>query len=451
MCADDPCVPLCSIFNQCLSSGQYPKVWKNAEIMPVEKNKSANTVSDFRPISLLWHLGKVFEKAIMYFYVDHVLPDLNTNQFAYQKGKSTVDALLCAIDFWTGQLDKPDAKYVTTAFLDMSKAFDRMDRGKLIDLLMERNINDTLVNIVNSFLSDRYQTVRLGHATSSTLSVANGTPQGTLLGPMFWLLYVDNLDASCKIIKYADDLTMIGDATTSYQSPQNIQSSIDIVSEWCDQNNMLANAKKSNIMHISNKRTKTSTCNAPSAILNGETIPTVKSSKFLGIAVDEHLSFEQHVQDVGEKIRPLTYVLLSLKRSGIPVPLLVKFYISCIRSKITYATPAWFPLATSSSIETLTSLEKLAIKIINPGAESYHDRLQNLSITPLKQYQQQLCHNYVTKVTDPTHCLNELLPKHSSTRHSERHQHRRNTKCRTKLRERTLFYSYVNADCIKYA
>ena len=77
--------------------------------MPVEKNKSANTVSDFRPISLLWHLGKVFEKAIMYFYVDHVLPDLNTNQFAYQKGKSTVDALLCAIDFWTGQLDKPDA------------------------------------------------------------------------------------------------------------------------------------------------------------------------------------------------------------------------------------------------------------------------------------------------------------------------------------------------------
>ena len=204
-------------------------------------------------------------------------------------------------------------------------------------------------------------------------------------------------------------------------------------------------------MHISNKRTKTSTCNAPSAILNGETIPTVKSSKFLGIAVDEHLSFEQHVQDVGEKIRPLTYVLLSLKRSGIPVPLLVKFYISCIRSKITYATPAWFPLATSSSIETLTSLEKLAIKIINPGAESYHDRLQNLSITPLKQYQQQLCHNYVTKVTDPTHCLNELLPKHSSTRHSERHQHRRNTKCRTKLRERTLFYSYVNGDCIKYA
>ena len=143
---------------------------------------------------------------------------------------------MCAIDFWTGLLDKPDAKYVTTAFLDMSKAFDRMDRGKLIDLLMERNINDTLVNIGNSFLSDRYQTVRLGHATSSTLSVTNGTPQGTLLGPMFWLLYVDNLNASCKIIKYADGLTMIGDATTSYQSPQNIQSSIDIVLEWFDQN-----------------------------------------------------------------------------------------------------------------------------------------------------------------------------------------------------------------------
>ena len=177
----------------------------------------------------------------------------------------------------------------------------RMDRGRLIDMLMVRNVNITLVNIVDSLLSDRYQTDRTDHAKRSTLFVMNRTSQGILLGSMFLLLYVDSLDASCKTTKYADDLTMIENATMNYQTPQDIQSSIDIVSKRCKQNNILANAKKSNVLQISNKRTHSSTSSAPTATLNGETIPTVTSSKFLGISVDEQLSFEQHIKDIGEK------------------------------------------------------------------------------------------------------------------------------------------------------
>ena len=92
----------------------------------------------------------------------------------------------------------------------MSKAFDRMDRGKLLDMLVERGLSNHLIHIIDSFLDDRFQTVRLATTSSSKQAVLNGTPQGTILGLMFWLLYIDSLDVTCKVVKYADDLTMTG-------------------------------------------------------------------------------------------------------------------------------------------------------------------------------------------------------------------------------------------------
>jgi hypothetical protein len=248
MCADHLCEPLSRIFKNCLASGIYPTVWKFSEIVPLEKCKSVSLVSDFRPVSLLWHLGKLLEKCIMHFYTQAVLPGLNGNQFAYQKGKSTTDAVISAIDHWTHLLDKPNMKSVPVSFLDMSKAFDKMDRGKLVSLMLARGVNQHLVNIIHSFLSNRVQTVRVGSYHSSKQCKTNGTPQGTLLGPMFWLLYADSLETSCHIIKYADDLTLTA------ETAEELQQSINEVSAWCKTNNMTTNAEKSVILDLANKR-----------------------------------------------------------------------------------------------------------------------------------------------------------------------------------------------------
>ena len=387
----------------------------------------------------------------MFFYVDTILPTIDQNQFAYQRGKSTVDAIICAIDKLTRSLDESHTKYVTSVFLDMSKAFDKMDRGKLMIMLAERGVCANLLGIIHSFLYNRHQSVRIDKACSDNQHVGNGTPQGTLLGPMFWLLYVDTLQLPHDMIKYADDLTLIAHPTKHLENPQSLQPAIDDIAKWCSDHNMVANAKKSATVHFTNKYARSDTSTAPPVTLNGEHIPTQRQTKFLGLTIDNNLTFSQHINMVGEKIRPLTYVLTNLKRSGLPKDLLVRFYTGCIRPKMTYGCPAWYPMLSSTSKEQLLSLEKLALKIISPALGDYQDRISALELTPLDDYIDQQCRKYIDKIKWPDHCLHKLLPKcQTESRRSARLKPRAVTTCRTELRRNTLLLSYANQDIISY-
>ena len=440
--------PLCTIINSCFKCGYFPDIWKCAEIVPIEKKKSVDTESDFRPISLLWHLGKIIEKAVMHFYVQFVLPTIDGNQYAYQKGRGTVDAIIAAIDNWTQLLDEPKSKYLTVAFLDMSKAFDKMDRGKLIDMLTRKGINYNLVQIINSFLTHRYQSVRIGNNTSRTLPVINGTPQGTLLGPVFWLLYVDSLEVECDIIKYADDLTLTGLPAKTLNQQLDLQTSLDTVSTWCNEYNMVANAKKSSIMHLTNKHARYQ-FQPPTLKQNGEQIPPTTKTRFLGITIDQHLFFEDHVDSILKNVRMLTYTLVNLKRSGVPQRLLTRFYLTCIRPRMTYGSVAWFCMMTDQQKKRVIQLEKLSLKIIAPGCDKYSERTALLNIIPLDEYIDSMCHQHIDKIKTPGHCLHHLLPQPSARRPS-RHTTRLNTSSRTELRGNTLLMCYSNAGCVNY-
>lgn len=206
LCSGYLCVPMRDVSNHCLFSGVFPDIWKRVEIIPLEKTKSSSSPSDFRPILLLWHLG-VIERAIMFLYTQSVLPTIGHEQLAYQKGKSTTDAILSAVNLWTEMLDQ-SIPSIPVVFLDMSKEFDRIDEHKRIQMLTGRSINGKLATVIHSFLPHRNQYTGIGNSKSAAISTTNGTPQGTLLGPMFWLLYIDNLLPSCKVITYADDLTV---------------------------------------------------------------------------------------------------------------------------------------------------------------------------------------------------------------------------------------------------
>ena len=120
---------------------------KKSEIVPIEKVKCTQSPSDFKPISLLWNIGKILERAIMYFYSKSVLHTKGSDQFAYQKGKSTCDAILSAVDMWTTSLDQKGVHSVPVAFLDMSKAFDRMDKPTLLKILIDRCVSSDLARI----------------------------------------------------------------------------------------------------------------------------------------------------------------------------------------------------------------------------------------------------------------------------------------------------------------
>lgn len=452
MCANDLCVPLTDIFNNCFKSGIYPDIWKQAEIVPLQKCNVVESESDFRPISLLWHLGKILEKAMMSFYVKLVLPDIDPCQFAYQKGKSTIDAITTAMEHWTKLLDEPNSRHVTVAFLDMSKAFDKMDRGKLLDMLVQKEVNGSLIKIIQSFLHNRYQSVRLLSSKSRIMPVNNGAPQGTIMGPMFWLLYIDSLTAPSHMIKYADDLTLTAEVTKSNGPEQILQTAVDAVSAWCSEYNMTTNANKSCAMNLSNRRSRLQlqSCE-PELMLGQEKIPAEQSTKFLGIMIDEHLSFEPHVDYVLSKVRPLTYVLLNMKRSGMPCTVLQKFYTMCIRPRITYGCQAWYHMLTQDQKSRIIRIEKLAVKILTSNLNSYNDRLEKLQLIPIERHIENLCIIYMSKIKQPGHCLHYLLPDTSDQRRSERHVARYAVKSRTKLRSNSFIAKFANHHAINYA
>ena len=322
----------------------------------------------------------------------------------------------------------------------MSKAFDKMDRGKLITMLKLKKINPYLIRVIDSFLTNRTQAVRMNDISSSTLPVPNGTPQETLLGPMFWLLYIDSLDVDCHIIKYADDLTLTSHTVSG------LQHAVDQVATWCKDHNMVANATKSAVLHVSNKRSNINTSNIPQIQLDGATISQAKSAKFLGVYVDEHLTFERHIQHIISRTRPLTYVLLNLKRSGLPTEQLRSFYILCIRPIITYASPAWFTLLTQTQKDRIAKLEKIVLKVIKPMEESYADRLASLELLPLDLVIERLSQDHMRKIKSPTHCLHHLLPPTNSAsgRHSTRLIDVHNTRARTQLRKNTFLMNFCN-------
>jgi hypothetical protein len=208
-CVEDICVPVTEIINSMLEQRQYPARYKTAEVRPLKKVTTPNSFKDYRPISLLWRLGKIMEKAMMSIYKPVVLPALKTNQFAYLPSLGTVDALVSAVDDWTIALDSKQNIGIQAVLKDFSKAFDKMSPNILLAKLSNMNVNGGLIRLCKDFLSNRHQLVSLNGEKSSLRETNIGVPQGTICGPLFWLVYVDDLQPPKPIttIKYADDTT----------------------------------------------------------------------------------------------------------------------------------------------------------------------------------------------------------------------------------------------------
>ena len=443
-CSEDLCIPMCDLINHCLRTGVFPCIWKEAEVIPFEKSKSVESPSDFRPISLLWNLGKILERAIMYFYAHYIVPSIGSNQYAYQKGKCTTDAIITAVNTWTDMLDQKGIHSIPSAFLDMSKAFDRMDKSKLLSMLSDRCKNKGIVRIVNSFLSDRSQHVRLGNSVSANRTVNNGTPQGTLLGPMFWLLYIDTFElSSTEVIKYADDLTLIPRSADT--AIPDLQKAIQDATSWCDNYNMIANSKKSLTMSISNQHNNH--VPAPATFtMKGETLANETCTKFLGVHIDEHLTFKSHVDEIIKKTRGLIYSLLDLKRSGVPAEIMKSFYMSCIRSIVLYACPSWYSFLSEEQKLRLKRIESMASKIMAPQCNDYQDRICHMKLVPILHLLNDTSQQYIAKVIKTEkHCLHQLAKKiepPQPPRRSARISHKAKPQSRTALRSKCPLIYY---------
>ena len=409
---EDIAVPLTDVINCMFQQCTYPAKWKCAQVVPLKKTSSPSGCKDYRPISLLWHCGKVAEHFYLKYLRPSVTPMLQSNQYAYQPGKGTVDALISALHDWTGLLD--GRENVSVLFADFSKAFDLMQTSHLVSAMTSLNIRYDLVKIAESFLSGRSQTVRINGTTSEQLPMNVGVAQGTLCGPWFWLIFSDSFAPpnQIKCIRYADDTTCYWPTPRTACGNSSSQICASYAHSWSEQHGMLLNVAKTKTMSIS-----TSTPSAARTTM--EVQPTIQDTpigdvtefKFLGVVVDNRLNFNSHCQTISTRANQRQQMLLKLKRNGVCSDKLVLFYLSNIRSILTYCAPAFYTMLSKKQTDLLEGIQRMCTRTILPGVLSYTERLSILGVPVLQDFIMDMCQRYFSKImNDDSHVLHNLLP-----------------------------------------
>ena len=339
--------------------GEIPSAWKCANVVPTYKGsgKPKNAISSYRPVSLTSILCKVLERLVckhLLSYLDEhdILLD---NQFGFRHGRSCEQLLAKFYHFLSCNLDNSkDCNLVDGTFLDFSSAFDRVDHKVLLEKLHSYSIRGNLLKWIQSFLSDRKQRVIFGGAYSSWASVTSGVPQGSVLGPILFLLFVNiNESLSSPLFQFADDHTIVRCIRT-VEGQVALQRDLDKIHLWTLDNNLPLNASKCAVVHFSRSRVYSPF----NYNLDGTLIKVVGDFKLLGVVFSSSLSFSSNVDALCKKISRLTGFVTRIS-CHMHFSALLHLFKALILPHLTYCAVVWNPC----QIGLLDRLDKSQRKI----------------------------------------------------------------------------------------
>lgn len=354
------------IFNMCISMNYFPSCMKVAKVIPVPKCTHPKEVSDFRPISLLPILSKVFEKLISKKLILPLIRDrLDQSQFAYfpKYGSGTTSALTLMTNMILSFLDT-ESGTVRVLSTDFSKAFDKTDHGIILSAMQRFHLPDYLLKLISSYLSDRRQCVFWNDCVSQYSCVTSGVPQGSILGPILFGLVIDSfhpLSENSKVIKYADDLTIFHFIRCPLED--NLQLEWDNCVSWSSTYNLPLNFSKCKVLDIITRKNYVPD---PIVTSDGSLLQNVNELKILGVILSSNLKWNSHVKHVVSRASQRIFIIRNLKRSGCSSDLMLKAYISFIRSVLLYAYPCFCNLP-SYLFDKLVTVEKRVFRIIEPS------------------------------------------------------------------------------------
>ena len=280
-----PCV-LLQIINKSFMSGVFPDILKIARVLPLHKGGSLDKIINFRPISILSSISKIFEHLMfnkMYSFIKKY-QILGNSQFGFRNGHNTELAVMHTIKSITNALDKDVP--VIGLFVDISKAFDSIDHNILLDKLNLLGFNDVSYSWFKSYITNRYQYVELAGIRSCMYKLTTGVPQRSTLGPLLFKMYVDDLTRISTILKFtsfADDTTVLYSDRSLKYSLAAAESELSIIAQWFIANRLLVNIDKTHFMFFASNN-----CVCDNMLLlNDCMIQRVYNTEFLGIHIDD--------------------------------------------------------------------------------------------------------------------------------------------------------------------
>ncbi|KAI8496775.1 hypothetical protein Bbelb_254300 [Branchiostoma belcheri] len=359
--ADPISVPLTRLYNKSLLLGQVPTEWKKANVTPIHKAGNRHLTNNYRPISLLSTVSKVLETLVNKRLTAHVNRILTDNQSGFRPLDNTTLQLTRLVEEWTDAMDK--GEIVGCVFLDLRKAFDKVWHAGLLSKLKSYGISGLMHDWFSSYLSDRKQRVVIQGATSTWKSPLAGLPQGSVLGPTLFILYINDLATSrthCLANLFADDTSLSFSHHSVHRVVATLNRELSTVSTWLSTWKLEANIDKCKVMFIT---TRTLPQPIPPVTLGGTVLQVVTSHKHLGVTLTNTLSWSQHIEVISNKARRSSGLLCALRRK-IPQNLLLRLYITITRPTLEYADIVWAGL-TLRDQRTLESVQYQTARLIS--------------------------------------------------------------------------------------
>ena len=369
------------LFQKSLHEGSLPSEWKKANVSPIFKKGDRSCPANYRPISLTCVLCKTLEHIISSSIVKHFTNQgsLYHLQHGFREKRSCVTQLVGLVnDLVTTIYDK---KQVDLILLDFSKAFDKVNHEKILYKLHRLGVRGQTLTWIKNFLDDRTQTVVLNGSSSDSIPVSSGVPQGSVLGPLLFLAYINDLpeNISSKIRLFADD-TAIYLTLTSHLQSSTLQNDLRILEKWESDWDMEFNPSKCQVIHVTKRKTP-----IPSQYyLHEVLLESVSSAKYLGVDISADLSWDAHVSRVSNKAnQTLGFLRRNLKVKSESIKSLA--YQTLVRPQLEYGSEIWSP-HTQHLIDQVEAVQRRAARWIKSDyfrTSSVTDMLHTLNLRRL--------------------------------------------------------------------
>lgn len=416
-------IPISIIINKSITSGIFPNAFKIAKVVPIHKGKSKEEISNYRPISLLSTFSKILEKIIhkrLYAFMQ-INKAFYNSQYGFRNQHSTIDATTELIADITDNLENKMMTLCT--YLDLSKAFDTIDHSLLIDKLEHYGIRGNCLNWFKSYLCNRSQFVKIDNTVSDTQQIVCGVPQGSVLGPLLFIIYTNDLPNSLthtNAILFADDTTIYTKSNSIVSLYEKVNYDLNSLHDWFKTNKLSLNVGKTNYMLFGNTIRVQPDTHLHKILIGTDEIMQKKSVKFLGVTIDDRLNWQDHIISVKNKMSRTLYNLKMIKNI-LPSYVLKTLYMTLLQPYMDYGIILW-GATNQCHLNKLNVIQKKAIRVITNSKYNEHTAplFKELSLLKLTDIYKLNVGKFMYKMVQ-----NNLPPqiKHAFTKNQDLHNH----------------------------